>query len=112
VDEIGGGLRDFSGSILSGTRFSCAKQLTDRAYVRLDAGLCQVGQLVSQGGGSPLNLDAFGVKFDYLLGRDLTASAGVEPPTSAVLCAQNASARGFAPTPQQIGFDIFRSWRF
>ena len=112
VDEIGGGLRDVGGSILSGTRFSCAKQLTDRAYVRLDAGLCQVGQLVSQGGGSPLNLDAFGVKFDYLLGRDLTASAGVEPPTSAVLCAQNASARGFAPTPQQIGLDVFRSWRF
>jgi translocation and assembly module TamB len=112
--QYGGRGLDVGGSILSGTRLSCAKQISDRAYVRLDAGLCQVGQLVTQSGASsPLNLrDAFGIKFDYLLGRDLTASVGVEPPTSAVMCTGNSAARGFVPTPQQIGFDLFRSWRF
>lgn len=114
AQQYGGGGRDLGGSILSGTRLSCAKQLSDRAFVRLDAGLCQVGQLMTQSGASsPLNFrDAFGVKFDYLLGRDLTASVGIEPPTSAVMCAMNSTARGFVPTPQQVGLDLFRSWRF
>ena len=101
---------------LSGIRFNCARQVGDRAFVRLDAGLCQVGQLMTQSSGSdPLSFtDALGVKLDYLLGPGLTASVGVEPPTSAVLCSQdaNASARGFVPTPRQVGFDIFRVWRF
>jgi hypothetical protein len=113
LEAPGGRIRDVGGSILSGTRFTCAKQLGDRAFVRLDAGLCQVGQLVTQGGGAnPLNLDAIGVKLDYIVAQGLTASVGIEPPTSAVLCASNASARGFVPTPQQFGVDLFRSWRF
>lgn len=116
LDAYGGGVRDVGGSILSGSRFNCAKQVGDRAFVRLDAGLCGVGQLVSQNGGSSaLSLgDALGIKFDYLLGRGLTASFGVEPPTSAMICASDAtnSARGFVPTPRQFGIDIFRAWRF
>lgn len=116
LDAYGGRLRNVGAGILAGTRFNCAKQVGDRAFVRLDAGLCQVGQLVTQGGGSdPLSFtDALGLKLDYLLGRGVTASVGVEPPTSAVLCAvnANASARGFVPTPRQVGFDIFRVWRF
>lgn len=110
-----GRLKDVSGSILSGTRFNCAKQLSDRTFVRLDAGLCQVGQLVAGESGNVANFaDNIGVKLDYLVRPDLTASVGVEPPTSALLCAQNvgASARGFAPTPRQFGFDLFRVWRF
>jgi hypothetical protein len=42
----------------------------------------------------------------------LTLSGGIEPPTSAVLCTRDASARGFAPTPRQFGVDLFRVWRF
>ncbi len=116
LDAYGGRFRNVGAGILAGTRFNCAKQVGERAFVRLDAGLCQVGQLVTQGGGSdPLSFtDALGLKLDYILGRGVTASAGVEPPTSAVLCAvnANASARGFVPTPRQVGFDIFRVWRF
>ena len=84
--------------------------------MRLDAGLCGVGQFVSQNGGSnALSFgDALGVKLDYLLGRGFSASIGVEPPTSAMLCASDASnsARGFVPTPRQVGVDLFRAWRF
>lgn len=116
LDAYQGSARDVGGGILSGSRFNCAKQVGDRAFVRLDAGLCGVGQLVSQNGGSnALSFgDALGVKFDYLLGRGFTASFGVEPPTSAMLCASDASnsARGFVPTPRQVGIDLFRAWRF
>ena len=56
--------------------------------------------------------DAIGVKIDYQLTSVLTLSGGIEPPTSAVLCTPNASARGFAPTPRQFGVDLFRVWRF
>ncbi|HRN54582.1 MAG TPA: hypothetical protein PK788_13895, partial [Gemmatimonadaceae bacterium] len=116
LDAYQGSVRDVGGGILAGSRFNCAKQVGDRAFVRLDAGLCGVGQFVSQNGGSnALSFgDALGVKFDYLLGRGFSASFGVEPPTSAMLCASDASnsARGFVPTPRQVGFDLFRAWRF
>jgi translocation and assembly module TamB len=116
LDAYQGSARDVGGGILSGSRFNCAKQVGDRAFVRLDAGLCGVGQFVSQNGGSnALSFgDALGVKFDYLLGRGFSASFGVEPPTSAMLCASDASnsARGFVPTPRQVGVDLFRAWRF
>lgn len=116
LDAYQGSVRDVGGGILAGSRFNCAKQVGDRAFVRLDAGLCGVGQFVSQNGGSnALSFgDALGVKFDYLLGRGFSASFGVEPPTSAMLCASDASnsARGFVPTPRQVGIDLFRAWRF
>lgn len=116
LEAYQGSARDVGGGILSGSRFNCAKQVGDRAFVRLDAGLCGVGQFVSQNGGSnALSFgDALGVKFDYLLGRGFSASVGVEPPTSAMLCASDASnsARGFVPTPRQVGVDLFRAWRF
>lgn len=114
IEEGGQGIRGSTAAVLEGTRFNCGKQLGDRAFVRLDAGLCQVGQFVQ--GGSSVNTAALansiGVKIDYLLRRGLTISAGVEPPTSAVLCTQSVNARGFVPTPQQFGIDLFRAWRF
>lgn len=114
IEEGGQGIRGSTAAVLEGTRFNCGKQIGDRAFVRLDAGLCQVGQFVQ--GGSSVNASALansiGVKIDYLLQRGLTVSAGVEPPTSAVLCTQSVNARGFVPTPQQFGIDIFRAWRF
>lgn len=112
-DEATRNIRSGTAAVLEGTRFNCGKQVGDRAFVRLDAGLCQVGQFV---GGSSLNAAALansiGVKLDYLLRQGYTISAGVEPPTSAVLCNTNMSARGFVPAPQQFGFDLFRAWRF
>ncbi len=115
LDAYQGGIRSVGSNILSGTRFNCAKQLSDKAFVRLDAGLCQVGQLVGGTAGSsdPLTFaDAIGLKFDYRLSPSVTLSAGMDPPTKAVLCTPEANARGFAPTPRQYGFDLFRIWRF
>lgn len=115
LNALGGQLRTVGSQALQGTRFNCAKQVTDRIFVRLDAGLCSVGRLVDPGGSAagPANItDAFGVKLDYRLASDLTVSGGVEPSTSAVYCRDDASARGFAPTPKQFGLDLVRLWRF
>jgi len=115
LDALQGRFRDVGGGILSGSRLNCSRQLGERAFLRLDYGLCQVGQLVggSSGSSDPLTFaDAIGVKIDYQLTTALTLSGGIEPPTSAVLCTRDASARGFAPTPRQFGVDLLRLWRF
>ncbi|MEY4609396.1 MAG: hypothetical protein RL625_1613 [Gemmatimonadota bacterium] len=114
ADQKQKGLANVGSSVLEGMRFNCAKAVNDNTFVRLDAGLCQVGQFVSGGGmGTAASLaNSIGVKLDYIIRPQLTLSAGVEPPTSAVLCAQNVSARGFVPTPQQWGVDLFWAWRF
>ena len=114
LDAMQGRLRDVGGGILSSSSLNCSRQLGERAFLRLDYGLCQVGQLVGGGGASdPLTFaDAIGVKIDYQLTTALTLSGGIEPPSSAVLCTRDASARGFAPTPRQFGLDLLRVWRF
>lgn len=107
--------RSVSGSVLSGARINCGRQLGEKAFLRLDYGLCQVGQLVGGNSGTsdPLTFtDAIGLKIDYQLTTALTLSGGIEPPTAAVLCTRDASARGFAPTPRQFGLDLLRVWRF
>lgn len=107
------GAQGTAGNLISGTRLNCARQLSDRAFMRLDAGLCQVGQVVGGQSANPLDIaESIGVKVDYILRPGLTLSAGIEPPTSAVLCAQSLSARGFVPTPSQFGLDLYRAWRF
>jgi len=106
-------IRDVSGNILSGTRFNCAKQVGEKTFVRLDYGFCQVGQLLGGNSAGDFSIaDALGIKLDYRLTSSYTASIGMDPPTSAVLCSRDPNARGFAPTPRQFGLDLFRFWRF
>ncbi len=109
------GIRDIGSSVLSGSRFNCAKQLGERVFFRIDAGLCSIGQLLGQGGGafdSRALTEALGFKLDYRFNHGVSASAGLDPSTSAVLCSREAIVRGFAPTPRQIGVDLFRAWQF
>ena len=99
---------------MSGTRFTGANQVSDKTFVRLDYAFCQVGQLIG-GGNSASDLsiaDALRLKLDYRLNDHDTASIGTDPRTSAVLCASDANARGFAHSPRQFGLDLFRFWRF
>jgi translocation and assembly module TamB len=109
------GNRNLGSSILSGTRLRGSGQLTESLFLRIDAGLCGIGQLVGAGSSTvdPVALaDAVGIKVDWRISDVLSLSAGMEPSTSALLCASGASARGFAPTPRQWGIDFFRTWRF
>jgi translocation and assembly module TamB len=113
LDQYTGRLGDV-GSIVMGSRFNCTKQLTERLFIRLDAGLCSIGQLLGQGGSfDPLTLtEAMGLKLDYRFNYGVSASAGLDPSTSAALCTRDAVVRGFVPTPRQYGLDLFRSWQF
>jgi len=104
-------------SIFNGARLGVGRQLGDRTFVSANAGLCQLGSLLGGGASSTgvtSNLsESIGVKVDYRLNENVGVSAGFEPPTSALLCNAGIGAtRGFAPTPRQWGFDIFRTWRF
>jgi hypothetical protein len=101
----GGGVGTAGKSILAGTRVGLGKELTDKLFVRLDLGLCQLGQLIDLA-------SSVGAKFEYRLSGGVGISAGIDPATDALLCAQGASRRGFVPTPRQIGADIFRRWRW
>lgn len=98
-------------SLLSGSRFNCAKQLGERIFFRIDAGLCSIVQLTGQGGTASM-FDALGFKFDYRFNHGVTTSAGMDPSTNAAQCTRDAVVRGFAPTPRQVGIDLFRAWQF
>jgi translocation and assembly module TamB len=102
-------------TIFSGARLGVGRQLGDRTFVSASAGLCQVGSLLGGGGtSSGGNLyESLGAKVDYRLNENVGVSASFEPGTTALLCNAGISAtRGFAPSPPQWGFDIFRTWRF
>jgi hypothetical protein len=114
LEGYSGDARSIGGNILSGTRIGGGKQLGESSFLRADFGLCQVGQVAS--GDQSFDPVAFansvGVKWDYRISSGVGVSLGLEPPTSALLCASGTSARGFVPTPRQWGFDLFRLWRF
>jgi hypothetical protein len=101
--------------LFSGARLGVGRQLGDRAFVSATAGLCQLGSLLGGSGSSTSGnlVSSLGVKVDYRLNENVGVSAGYEPSTSALLCTTGVvSGRGWAPTPSQLGFDIFRTWRF
>ncbi len=96
--------RSASGSVLSGASINCGRQIGEKTFLRLDYGLCKVGQLVGGNNGTsdPLTFtDAIGLKVEYQLNTTLTLSGGIEPPTSAVpgtSDAQRARLRAHAAT--------------
>lgn len=114
-DAYGGNVRRLGSNLLAGTRVGAGLRINDYTSARLDAGLCQFGQLAS-GNGQGLDpvafADAIGGKIDVRVNTGLSLSFGIEPATSALMCAQGGRARGFVPTPRQFGFDLLRLWRF
>ncbi|MFL5581534.1 MAG: translocation/assembly module TamB domain-containing protein [Gemmatimonadaceae bacterium] len=108
-----------AGGLLSGTRVGAGKQINDRTYLGLNFGLCELGRSVDQGLSfnvlrdfdTQRFLESVGVKLDYRLSSEWTASLGVEPGTSARLCGQ-ANATTIVQAPKQLGFDFFRRWEF
>lgn len=102
-------------SIFSGARLGVGTQIGDRTFVSASAGLCQVWSVLgggNAGGASPNVYDLLGAKVDYRLQANLGLSASYEPGTSAQFCDAGGGVRGFTFAPRQLGFDIFRTWRF
>ena len=100
--------------VFRGAQLGVGKQLNNRIFFALSAGLCQFQQLF---GSSLSTVDpstiasSVGGKLEYQLKDGYGASLSYEPSASALLCSQTAD-RGFSTAQRQIGLDLFRVWRF
>jgi translocation and assembly module TamB len=114
--NLGLGQRNGLNRVFAGARLTTGWQVGNRTFVSTSAGLCQVQALLAGGSGTAdfnQNLqNVLGARVDYRLNENVGMSAAYEPSTNALLCNAGISGRGFAPTPRQWGFDIFRTFRF
>jgi hypothetical protein len=90
------------------SRLGLGKQLTNRVFLKVDAGLCA---LTSGTTSSDLG-QTLGVSLDYQFNRRLLGSVSSAPSTNGASCANQAAGRGTALTPRQWGLDFDRAWRF
>lgn len=97
-----GGEKENLGSLLDNLNLQAGKQLGDRTFLRLNAGLCR-GTSAS----SDLRLTG-GISVEYRIRKHLLAQVGVDQGSSP--CSQ-LGAIGALPK-YQFGFDLFRVWVF
>jgi len=90
---------------LLNTRAVLGKQLGSRWFLGLSTGLCFVNS-----GAFKENL---GLQLEYRISSLYSAQAAIEPGSSSTKCAKDPT-QNFQPTqtPSQLGFDLFRNWRF
>jgi len=92
----------------SSSRLGVGKQLSNRLFLTVDAGLCTL-----TGGTTSADLgQTLGVSLDYRFHRGVHGSVSSAPSTNGATCANQASGRGTALTPRQWGVDLARVWRF
>ena len=88
---------------LLNTRAILGKQIGNQLFFGLSTGLCVVN--------ANNFFENFGLKLEYRFSSLYSAQAGVEPGSSDLTCARNATQIQ-QQTPRQLGFDFFRTWRF
>jgi len=92
----------------SSSRLGVGKQLSNRLFLTVDAGLCAL-----TGGTTSTDLgQTLGVSLDYRFRRGVHGSVSSAPSTVGAGCANQASGRNTAITPRQWGVDLSRVWRF
>jgi translocation and assembly module TamB len=92
----------------SASRLGVGKQLSNRLFLKVDAGLCAL-----TGGTTSADLgQTLGVSLDYRFRRGVHGSVSSAPSTNGATCANQAAGRGTALTPRQWGVDFSRVWRF
>ena len=92
----------------SSSRLGVGKQLSNRLFLTVDAGLCAL-----TGGTTSTDLgQTLGVSLDYRFRRGVHGSVSSAPSTNGATCANQAAGRGTALTPRQWGLDFSRIWRF
>jgi hypothetical protein len=57
-------------------------------------------------------VENFGLKLEYRFNSIYSAQAGIEPGSSDLTCARSNASQIQQQTPRQLGFDLFRTWRF
>ena len=98
-------------SVLASTRLGGGVQIGGRTFVRATVGLCQLFGQSQISTNQPL-VNSIGAKLEYRFTPWISASVGLEPPTTVLQCNNNVNARNFVPTPQQFGLDITRKWEY
>jgi translocation and assembly module TamB len=100
--------RDF----FAGARLGGDKQITNNLFFSISTGLCQLNSNQPSGGGSGVNsfVEQLESKLEYRFSSTLSVDAGLEPPSSALVCGR--TQRGLVPTPQQWGFSLSKTWRW
>ncbi len=90
---------------LLNTRAIVGKQLGSRWFLGLSTGLCFVNPAAFK--------ENLGLQLEYRISSLYSAQAAIEPGSSNTRC-DKGTAPSFTPTqtPSQLGFDLFRNWRF
>jgi translocation and assembly module TamB len=91
---------------LLNTRAVLGKQIGSRWFLGLSTGLCFVNR-----GAFKENL---GLQLEYRISPLYSAQAAIEPGSSNSRCELKGPTPTLTPTqtPSQVGFDLFRNWRF
>lgn len=112
-EQLGGqGYGSAAANVLSGTRIGVGKQVGERTFVTVNAGLCGLGGLGgSQATGASFE-KALGVTIEHRLNDGFSVQASMEPSSAALQCRPGIGASDIGNRPPQYGFDIFREWSF
>ena len=109
TDQAQKGLTSQLTSQLANSRVTLGKQINERTFIGVDAGLCMFGR-------TPTNnsaLDQLGLTINHRLAHGFAVSAGYEPSASVKLCDPNGIAQQLSNQPRrQVGLDLTRSWTF
>jgi len=91
---------------LLNTRAILGKQLGSRWFLGLSTGLCFINTRAFQ--------ENLGLQLEYRISSLYSAQAAIEPGSSNTKCDRQAGAPSVnvTQTPPQLGFDLFRNWRF
>jgi hypothetical protein len=89
---------------LLNTRAILGKQIGNKWFIGLSTGLCVVN--------ASNFVENFGLKLEYRFNPIYSAQAGIEPGSSDLTCARSNASQIQQQTPRQLGFDLFRTWRF
>jgi translocation and assembly module TamB len=93
---------------LYGATVGVEKQLTDRMFLSLNTGLCQLDPNTQ---GANL-LAGFGAKVEYRFKPELSTQLAMDPSTAARTCSPGQGIIGIVPTPRQFSFSLHHTFRF
>jgi hypothetical protein len=105
TDPTAGGTTNSPYYGILNTRAILGKQLGSRWFLGLSTGLCFVNPSAFK--------ENLGLQLEYRISSLYSAQAAIEPGSSNTRC-DKGTAPSFTPTqtPSQLGFDLFRNWRF